>query len=115
MTNKPSKRILAIVGCCFLAIAIAVGIPVSQRRPHHPLRAKLICVSRMKQIEGAKMQWMLERRQTTNDIPEWQDLVGLDGYLQEMPQCPSGGVYVIGKISRPPTCSVAEHNEFFRQ
>jgi hypothetical protein len=65
----------------------------------------------MKCITGAKVSWMIERNKTTNDTPTWADLVGSDGYLKSLPRCPGGGTYTIGKISEPPSCSIAEHNQ----
>ena len=69
----------------------------------------------MKQIVGAKEMWMTEYNKSTNDIPAWSDLVGPDAYLKDIPHCQSGAAYTIGKISEPPTCSIAEHNEYYKK
>ena len=69
----------------------------------------------MEQIERAKMQWQIERNKTSNDLPEWQDLVGPDRYLQSIPKCPRGGFYTIGKVSEAPSCSIAEHTQCFQE
>jgi len=69
----------------------------------------------MRQMDGAKAMWMIEHHKTTNDVPTWQDLVGSNAFFIQVPQCSDGGVYVIGKVSEPPTCSIAEHNEYYKK
>jgi hypothetical protein len=79
-----------------------------------PQDQKATCFANLKQIDGAKESWMLEYNKTTNEIPVWPDLVRPRGYMIDIPRCPRGGAYTIGKISEPPTCSIAEHNEHYR-
>ena len=62
------------------------------------------CIANLKQIDGAKEQWALESRKTTNDLPAWVDLVGTDNYIKTTPVCPLGGIYKLNKVSEPPTC-----------
>lgn len=53
--------------------------------------------------------WALDNHKTTNDIPTWSDLIGKDGYIREMPTCPEGGTYTIGRVGGRPKCSNPEH------
>lgn len=63
------------------------------------------CIANLKQIDGAKEQWALELRKTTNDVPTWTDLIGTDKYIKNTPVCPSNGIYKLNKVGDPPTCS----------
>jgi hypothetical protein len=63
------------------------------------------CVANLKQIDGAKEQWALELRKTTNDVPTWSDLVGTDKYIKNKPVCETEGVYSLNAVGQAPTCS----------
>ena len=109
------QRTITIVSCLLLAIVIALAPALLSRRGcTYPPKSR--CLANTLAIEGAKLTWMVEQHKTTNDVPEWQDLVGPDRYLDEIPKCPRGGSYAIGKISEPPSCSIADHNNnYYRQ
>ncbi len=65
------------------------------------------CVNNMRQIDGAKQQWALVNKKTTNDIPTWSDLAPyLSRNGTNLPVCPGGGVYTLGRLGEPPKCSV---------
>lgn len=64
------------------------------------------CIHNLKQIDGAKKQWTLETRASTNDIPKWNDLIGTDAYIKNMPKCPQGGIYHLNRAYQPLTCSL---------
>jgi hypothetical protein len=63
------------------------------------------CMNNLRQIEAAKNEWALETSKTTGAEPTEQDLLP---YLTggAFPVCPSGGVYTIGAIGTPPSCSI---------
>jgi len=67
------------------------------------------CYANLKQIEGAKSSWRLDHGKTTNDIPNWADLVGKNGYLRQMPICHQGGTYTLGSVGEAPRCSIPDH------
>jgi len=60
------------------------------------------CVNSLRQLDGAKQQWVLENHKTTNDVPAWQDLLP---YLRQKPVCPEGGTYILGRVGELPRCS----------
>ena len=66
------------------------------------------CINNLRQIDAAKNQWALENNKATGAIPSEQDVIP---YLKDnlMPVCPSGGIYLIGAIGVPPTCSIPGH------
>lgn len=64
-----------------------------------------VCISNLRQIYAAKAQWALEFNKTATDVPAEQDLLPyLPGGI--FPVCPSGGIYTIGAVGVPPSCSV---------
>ena len=72
------------------------------------------CPVYLRQIDSAKQWWALEYNKTTNDIPTWDDIrPGLDPHPGknlpfELPRCPAGGVYEIGRLDERPSCSLCE-------
>jgi hypothetical protein len=64
------------------------------------------CVANLKQIQGAKETWALERNKTPTDVPTDSDLFGPTVYIREKPSCPAGGTYVVGTVGEKPRCSL---------
>jgi hypothetical protein len=78
------------------------------------------CINNLRNIEAAKNEWALINNKTTNDIPTWADIKDYIKRLERdkpylkfevdpesgLPKCPSGGIYVIGKVGEVPTCSL---------
>ena len=63
------------------------------------------CMNNLRQIEAAKNEWALETGKAAGAVPTDQDLLPyLTGGV--FPVCPSGGVYTIGAIGTPPSCSI---------
>lgn len=66
------------------------------------------CINNLRQIDGAKQQWALEKHKTPGAVPTPADLAPfLPGGA--MPVCPAGGVYSINAVGALPTCSVPGH------
>jgi hypothetical protein len=107
--NEPKKKssatkfvIWGAVTCLLIAFALAIVIP---NRPGPRTSPANACINNLRQIDGAKEQWALDHNAKTNEtVPVNQ----LTNYLYRgaMLQCPSGGVYKIGKVGEPPTCSL---------
>jgi len=66
------------------------------------------CIANLRLIYAAKQAWALDKSKTDSDLPTEQDLLP---YLKGgvFPVCPSGGVYSIGSVGQPPTCSISGH------
>jgi hypothetical protein len=98
-----SRRIFSII----IAIVVAVIFVVCIRNflIARSETASAPCINYLRQIDAAKNQWMLDKGKTTNDVPKWDDILP---YLRkpEIPKCPDGGTYTIGRIGQPPTCSI---------
>ncbi len=100
------KRIFT--GICILLVAGVVAIGVRAFLIAGFQQGLTPCVSNLRQIDAAKDQWMLEKIKTSNDVPTWDEILP---YLNksQIPVCPQGGTYTIGRIGDPPICSIAGH------
>ena len=68
------------------------------------------CIANLRQMQGAKDQWVTENHKTKDDIPSDADLFGPDLYVRTKPRCPEGGVYSLGRVGEGPTCSLGTRN-----
>jgi uncharacterized protein (DUF3084 family) len=66
------------------------------------------CINNLRQVDGAKQQWALENKMSTNAIPNPKDLLP---YFRDnaLPACPSGGAYTFNAVSLVPACSIPGH------
>jgi competence protein ComGC len=64
------------------------------------------CINNLRQLDGAKQQWALEKKQPEDATATLQDI---QPYLKSPLACPSGGTYRLGKVSEKPTCSIPGH------
>ena len=99
--SKTTKQILVGIPLILLLLAIAIPNFVKSRET----LSTNACANNLKWIDSAKKQWAIEKQKTTNDVPTWDDLTPyIAGH--STPDCPSKGVYTIGRIGVPPTCSI---------
>ena len=91
-------------------ICVLVAIALPNFIKPRVVTSKNACINVLRQIEGAKDQWMRDQHKTTNDAPTWDDL---RPYLRDH-ECPDGGSYTIGKAAELPTCSIVRHTEYWR-
>jgi prepilin-type N-terminal cleavage/methylation domain-containing protein len=94
--------VVAIIG-----LLAAVAIPNLVRAQKTAKRTT--CISNLKTIEGAKVQWSLENKKGDQDVPSDADLFGADKPISKKPDCPSGGTYDLKAVAEKPTCSVPDH------
>jgi hypothetical protein len=110
-TPKPKSRKrfwIWITIFCSLGILVLLAIAAPcMVKPRGTAQANT-CIANLKQIDGAKEQWMLENKKTTNDVPIWADLIGTDKYIKNTPSCPSHGKYTLNDVSKPPVCSLGK-------
>lgn len=67
------------------------------------------CINNLKQIDAAANQFALEKHKLTGDRVSFPD--DLTPYIKlniqgKIPECPSGGIYHLGKVGETPTCSL---------
>lgn len=97
-----------------LTLAVLLGLlcEITVFMSHRPNygRMRNMCITNLKQIEGAKANWAVDEHKTPNDIPGAADLYGANRYIAQEPNCPEGGTYRIGKVDEAPRCSMAGHS-----
>jgi competence protein ComGC len=111
---KPDLILWGMV-VCILGLFALVAIPNCIKEPNtSPANA---CINNLRQIDAAKNEWALEHNAKSNDVVTIKDIrpyierernnpfIKLDA-KGNLPKCPSGGVYTIGEIGEPPTCSL---------
>ena len=67
------------------------------------------CINILRCIDGATQTWAFDNGKTTSDAPTWDDIrpyLSRDG---EIPSCPQGGRYTLGRKGTAPTCSYPGH------
>jgi prepilin-type N-terminal cleavage/methylation domain-containing protein len=68
------------------------------------------CINNLRQVDGAKEQWALENKKTSNDTPQDTDLFGTDKYIKAKPGCPANGSYTLSAVGTKPTCNIDGHS-----
>jgi hypothetical protein len=71
------------------------------------------CSNNLRIIHSAEQAWALEHKANSNAVPTWEEL---DRYLHRPSrsvQCPSGGLYTLGRVDDRPHCSIMWHNLMF--
>ena len=103
-----TKSKLAIFFALLVSTGVIAALPFFGRPGHHCRQPpSSICINNLRQLDGAKLQWSLEKRKGTNDVPS---VAEISPYLhQEVPKCPVGGVYTLGPVAETPRCSITGH------
>lgn len=94
--------IIALIGLFVWAIVIP-NLRPARVGDHQPA-----CINNLRQLDGAKQQWALENGKTNGTIVTENDIkpyIKLDA-KGNLPKCPGGGIYTIGKVGEPVTCSL---------
>ena len=66
------------------------------------------CIINLRKIDAAKDEWAMNNGKTNGTVCTASDItpyIKLDAN-GNLPKCPSGGTYTVGKIGEPPTCSL---------
>jgi len=69
------------------------------------------CINNLRQIDGAKNEFALEKGKANGTAVTEADIkpyIKLDAN-GNLPKCPAGGTYTIGKVGELPTCSIPGH------
>jgi hypothetical protein len=98
------SKTIAFVGAIAALLLAAIALPAFIRARN--ASASNACVMHLRQIAASKEQWVVESHKTTNDVISWDDI---KPYLshEQLPQCPDGGTYILGRVGEPPRCSLA--------
>jgi len=95
-------EILVVVGV--IALLASVGMVVVNKS--RTTASRQICIGNLMQMNAAKQRWALDENKGPGDIPMDSELYGEELYLEEKPECPSGGSYEIKNVNEEPVCSL---------
>jgi hypothetical protein len=89
-----------------MIVLLTVTIP-NFIKSHKTVSASL-CTNNLRIFEEAKAKWALDHSKMTNDVATWDDILPyLPAKLtNSIPVCLDGGVYTLGRVGSPPTCSI---------
>jgi prepilin-type N-terminal cleavage/methylation domain-containing protein len=98
-------EIMIVVAIIGLLAAIAIPNFVKARNTAQATG----CINNLRQIDGAKQTWALEKGQGPDATPTEDDL---NKYIKldrngKIPGCPAGGQYTYGNVGTLPTCSLS--------
>lgn len=91
----------------YVALTFVIGPNYVRRRT-----SAAECARHLGAVAGAKGVWADQHQKTTNDTPTLEDLkryilLDKDGNI---PGCPAGGAYTLGRVGETPRCSIGgEH------
>lgn len=90
----------------FIPMMMAIAIPNFVKARDTSMQNA--CINNLRMIDSAKQQWALENGKKGDDVPAEKDLLP---YFRDhqMPHCIAGGIYIIGAVTNPPTCSIPGH------
>ncbi|MEI7730014.1 MAG: hypothetical protein WCO56_10610 [Verrucomicrobiota bacterium] len=94
-------------GATSIAVIVGLGYLFYTRPRYHVSRSS--CYNNLRQLDGAKEQWALEYRKTTNDTPAMTDLIGYTNYIKVLPSCPANGTYILNRLGVKPRCTFSGH------
>src|SRR5271157_1587375 len=95
-----------------IGIIITAAILFAGSLRYRTIAAREQCIKNQENIDAAAGNWMWDLHKSLDDRPSWEEL---RPYLrrQDLPVCPCGGTYIIGRVTDPARCSIREHNESF--
>jgi prepilin-type N-terminal cleavage/methylation domain-containing protein len=68
---------------------------------------KNMCISTLKELDGAKELWAMQYHKVVGDTPAMTDLQ--PDFLNRYAPCPAGGVQSINAVGTPASCTIASH------
>ena len=97
-------EIMIVVAIIGLLAAIAIPNFVKARTTAQ----KNACINNLRQIDGAKEQWALEKKKSAGSASVDAEI---NDYIKGgLPKCPSGGTYTFNAVDTAPACSVDGHS-----
>jgi hypothetical protein len=114
-SRMTTRKLFLFTIAALFCVCAATLIFVSIFPLHEHYSSANVCINNLRNIDIAMNEWALINKKTTNDTPTWDDI---KPYIERdkpyfkfdpksnLPVCPLGGTYRIGKIDEPPTCSL---------
>jgi hypothetical protein len=110
--NKSSESSVLV----WLVIVVSIGLLAWMVIPNF-VKARVSggtrpCIEIMREYQAAKDEWALENKKTNGVTATENDI---RPYIKwdsngNLPKCPQGGIYTIGKVGEPVTCSLGKTN-----
>jgi hypothetical protein len=101
-----TRKAMVLVTCLLVGFLALVVVPefvaATLSRAANP------CINNLRQIEAAKEEWALDRGKANGDLVTDNDIkpyIKLDS-TGNLPKCPLGGSYTIGRVGEDPKCSI---------
>jgi len=104
--NSSEDGSLVWIICLLAVVLVAIVAPNFIRA--RATSSQAACINNLRQIDGAKNEWAIENGKTNGVVATENDIkpyIKLDS-KGNIPKCPSGGIYTIGKVGENPTCSI---------
>ena len=101
-------RAVTFVALLVSTVGVIASLHLVNSYGRHCPHPTSTCINNLRQIDGAKQQWALEKRKGTNEVPSVAEISAYMFHV-EMPKCPVGGVYTLGPVAESPRCSVKGH------
>ena len=101
--TKAATGGLMVLLCCFV-VAFVIPDFVAARYENN----QDSCINNLRQLQAAKQEWALENGKTNGTIVTANDITA---YIQldsrgQIPRCPAGGTYIIGRVGEDVRCSI---------
>jgi hypothetical protein len=111
--GEPKTKSSSVPGLIFWLTAVGVCTLIAAAVVPNFIKARTCscanaCVNNLRQIDAAKNEWALEHSATNGTYVSKADI---KPYIKlnatgNIPSCPAGGKYILGKIGENPICSL---------
>jgi len=107
----PLVEIMIVVAISTLLASMGIASLVQARKKTQRVKnaQRVACIRNLKEIERAKIEWVLTMRKTDDDVPADTDLFGPGKTIRHKPECPASGSYDLKAVREKPTCTVPDH------
>ena len=95
---------LLIVAILVVGTAVLIPYTISEKQD----KSILICVKNLRELDKAMRLWQLNEAMPPNSPVTLTEILP---YLADgaLPNCPSGGQYIITGLTNPPACTIPGH------
>ena len=95
---------LLIVAILVVGAAVLIPYTISEKQD----KTVLICVKNLQELDKAMRLWQLDKAKPRNSPVTLTEILP---YLADgaLPNCPSGGQYIITGLTNPPACTIPGH------